>query len=112
MTLWHLEPIFDEIQSLSKDMHYFAKLDEISQSNLGLTLGDLETLSITRLSLFLISGQDIGKGLIAYSVLEKLLEFEDNLFCAAMYRRKLKDLVLVLSEVADRQGVSLQGYVA
>ena len=55
---------------------------------------------------------NLSKGLIAYSILEKLLQFEDNMFCAAMYRRKMNDLYSVLNDIADRHGLSLEGYIA
>lgn len=114
MTLWHLEPVFEQIQLISKDSEYFAKLDAIAHDNLGLSLGDLETIGIPKLSLFLLDhqGVNLSKGLIAYSIFEKLLQFEDNMFCAAMYRRKMKDLYSVLIDIADRHGLSLEGYIA
>lgn len=114
MTLWHLEPVFEQIQLISKDSEYFGKLDSIAHEHLGLSLGDLETIGIPRLSLFLLDhqGANLSKGLIAYSIFEKLLQFEDNMFCAAMYRRKMNDLYSVLIDIADRHGVSLEGYIA
>ena len=114
MTFWHLEPVFEEIQLTSKDAGHFAKLDRIAEEYLGLSLGDLETIGIPRLSLFLLDhqGVNLSKGLIAYAIFEKLLELEDNIFCAAMYRRKLKDLFSVLTDIADKNGLSLQGYLA
>ena len=93
---------------------YFAKLDAIANEYLGLSLGDLETIGIPRLSLFLLDhqGVNLSKGLIAYYILEKLLQFEDNMFCAAMYRRKMNDLYGVLTDIALRHGLSLEGYIA
>ena len=29
MTFWHLEPVFEEIQHITKDSEYFAQLDAI-----------------------------------------------------------------------------------
>lgn len=114
MTFWHLEPVFEEIQHITKESEYFAQLNAIAHEHLGLTLGDLETIGIPRLSLFLLDhqGVNLSKGLIAYSIFEKLLQLEDNIFCAAMYRRKMNDLYSVLIDIADRHGVSLEGYIA
>jgi len=114
MTFWHLEPVFEEIQHITKESEYFAQLDAIANEHLGLALGDLETIGIPRLSLFLLDhqGMNLSKGLIAYSIFEKLLQFEDNMFCAAMYRRKMNDLYSVLTDIADRHGLSLEGYIA
>ena len=114
MTFWHLEPVFEEIQHISKESEYFARLDRIAQDHLGLALGDLETIGIPRLSLFLLDhqGVNLSKGLIAYSIFEKLLQLEENMFYAAMYRRKMNDLYGVLSDIAGRHGLSLEGYIA
>ena len=114
MTFWHLEPVFEEIQHISKDSEYFSRLDRIAQEHLGLSLGDLETIGIPRLSLFLLDhqGVNLSKGLIAYSIFEKLLQLEENMFCAAMYRRKMNDLYCVLRDIASRHGLSLEGYIA
>lgn len=114
MTFWHLEPVFEEIQQISKDSEYFARLDAIAQDHLGLSLGDLETIGIPRLSLFLLDhqGLNLSKGLVAYSIFEKLLQLEENMFYAAMYRRKMNDLYSVLNDIAGRHGLSLKGYVA
>ena len=114
MTFWHLEPVFEEIQHIKKESEYFAKLDSIANEHLGLSLGDLETIGIPRLSLFLLDhqGMNLSKGLVAYSIFEKLLQLEDNIFCAAMYRRKMNDLYSVLSDIAERHGLSLEGYIA
>ena len=54
MTLWHLEPVFEEIQHITKNSEYFARLDTIAHEHLGLSLGDLETIGVPRLSLFLL----------------------------------------------------------
>lgn len=114
MTLWHLEPILDDIQAIDKTKNYFDLLDEICLEHLGLSLGDLETLSIPRLSLFLLGHAevDVSKALIAYGVLEKLVEFESNIFCAAMYRRKIKDLNAIIMDISQRHDLGLEGYLA
>jgi hypothetical protein len=114
MTFWHLEPVLEEIQGISKDSQYFTGLNRIAEEHLGLSLGDLETIGVPRLSLFLLGNQemDVTKALIAYGIFEKLLEFEDNMFCAAMYRRKVKDLYAVLVDVAYRYNLSLDNYLA
>jgi hypothetical protein len=114
MTLWHLEPVLEEIQKISKDSEYFSSLNKIAEEHVGLSLGDLETIGVPRLSLFLLGNQevDVSKALIAYEIFEKLLAFEDNMFCAAMYRRKVKDLYAVLIEIADRHNLSLENYLA
>lgn len=114
MTFWHVEPVLEEIQDISKDSQYFSMLNQIAEKHLGLSLGDLETIGVPRLSLFLLGRQevDVSKALIAYGIFEKLLEFEDNMFCAAMYRRKVKDLYAVLVEVSERHDLSLENYLA
>ncbi len=114
MTLWHLEPILEEIQVIDKSNNYFDLLDEICLEHLGLSLGDLETLSIPRLSLFLLDHAevDVSKALIAHCVLEKLIEFEDNIFCAAMYRRKNKDLNAIIVDISQRHNLGLERYLA
>ena len=114
MTFLHLESVLEEIYDISKDSQYFSMLNQIAEKHLGLSLGDLETIGVPRLSLFLLGSQqvDVSKALIAYGIFEKLLEFEDNMFCAAMYRRKVKDLYAILVEVSERHDLSLENYLA
>ena len=114
MVVWHVEPVLEDIHCIDKSQRYFALFNQISEEHLGLELGDLETLCATRLALFLIDHQamDLSKVLIAYAMIERLLEFEDNLFCAAMYRRKLKDLSAIIIDISERHGISVQQYMA
>lgn len=114
MTFWHVEPIVEEIQGMELTESYFDRMDEISQDYVGLSVGDIEVLSVTRLSLFLhgADGLDLGKCLVAYVILEKLVAFEKNIFCAAMYRRKCQDFFEMMQEVAVLKGISLRSYVA
>ena len=114
MTFWHVEPIVEEIQNIEFTEFYFERMDEISQDYVGLSVGDIEVLSVTRLSLFLHGedGLDLGKCLVTYVILEKLLAFERNIFCAAMYRRKCQDFFTMMQEVAGLKGISLRSYIA
>ncbi len=114
MTLWHVEPIIEDIQSIQIEDNYFARLDSISRTSLGLSLGDLEMISVPRISLFMHdqNGLDLSKGLIAYLIFEKLVDLEKNIFVAALYRRKMEDVYEMIKEVAINHGVSLESYLA
>ena len=114
MTLWHVEPIVEDIQSIEKHDKYFDRLDTITRTYLGLSLGDLEMLSVPRISLFLHDhyGLDLSKCLIAYLIFEKLVEFEQNMFVAALYRRKMSDVYDMIQDIARNHGVSLEAYLA
>ena len=114
MTLWHVEPIVEDIHSIQETDNYFDRLDAISRSYLGLSLGDLEMLSVPRISLFLHDNQglDLSKCLIAYLIFDKLVELEKNIFVAALYRRKLGDVYEMIKEVSSEHGVNLEAYLA
>lgn len=114
MTFWYVEPIVEEIQNMALTESSLDRMDEISQDYVGLAVGDIEVLSVTRLSLYLHgeNGLDLGKCLVTYVILEKLLAFEENIFCAAMYRRKCHDFFEMMQEVASLKGISLRAYIA
>ena len=114
MTFWHVEPIVEEIQCMNQTEAYFQRMNQIAQEYVGLSIGDIELLSVPRLGLFLHGddGMDLGKCLVTYVILEKLLSFENNIFCAAMYRRKSQDFFEMMQEVAFQKGISFQAYIA
>lgn len=114
MNVWHVEPIIEELQEMKQADPYFERMNQIAHEYLGLSTGDLEVLSVAHLSLFLHgdNGIDLGKCLVVYMILEKLLAFETNIFCAAMYRRKCHDFFEMMEDVANAKGLSLQAYVA
>ena len=87
-------------------------LNDISQQLLSLSLQDLEEVSAAGLFLFFKSNQgfDLEKAVMAYYVLQQLHQYEDNLFYAAMSRKKVKEFGAFLLHCAEMKGVSLSEY--
>lgn len=91
----------------------YQELQGICSRFLPFTLQDLDGMSAPLLSLLLKHnhGLDLEKGLVALAIWDKLLEMENNLFCIAVYRKNIQEFEQMLLVSAQKQEVSLSGYV-
>ena len=109
MTVNFLIQQVHQIQDLQQKRH---ALNDISQKLLSLSLQDLEDVSAAGLFLFFKKQQgfDLDNAVMAYYILQQLHQYEDNLFYAAMSRKKVREFGAFLMHVAELKGISLSDY--
>ena len=108
-----LQKNIEAIQQIDISPEGEQKLQRMCTLFLPFTLQDLDGMSAPLLSLLLKHnhGLDLEKGLVALAIWDKLLEMENNLFCIAVYRKHIQEFEQMLLVSAQKQEVSLSGYV-